>query len=165
MREELRKEEFSKAAVHAIASKAGYQISRSEVDVISKDFTIESVGADKTDSHPKIDVQLKCSTPKIVFRNELRFPLKLKNYNDLRSSHRSTPQILIVMIVPEQIDDWMEISTDEILIRHCCYWKSLRGLEATTNRRSVTITIPTDQIFTPTALSEMMIRVHLGDLP
>ncbi len=165
MREELRKAELSYGCVHAIASKAGYTIQNIRLDIDSIDMTIKSVGADGTSKRPTIDVQLKCSTPKIVTDNEIRFPLKLKNYNDLIDSHRLTPQILIVMIVPEQIDEWMEISTQEILIRHCCYWKSLRGMKATTNSTSVTIAIPTDQIFTASALSEMMKRVNSGGLP
>jgi hypothetical protein len=37
-----------------------------------------------------------------------QLPFPVKNYRDLILSDLSNPRILVVVVVPEQIDDWIE---------------------------------------------------------
>ncbi|TMQ03035.1 MAG: DUF4365 domain-containing protein [Deltaproteobacteria bacterium] len=54
--------------------------------------------------------------------------MKPKNYDDLRHTDYVTPRILVVVFVPEQVADWTTHTEQELTMRYCAYWASLRGL-------------------------------------
>jgi len=154
------KEQFSNAYLLAVAAAAGYTLARPSVDDDSVDWVIMAGGANGTPRRPRLDAQLKCSAQNIVKANSLRFPLELKNYNDLRHTDLFAPRILIVLTVPENPAEWLMQSEQEMALRRCAYWVSLRGMADTDNRKSVTVELPRRQIFTPAALQELMRRVN-----
>lgn len=78
------KEQFSAAYVRAIASAAGYAVSRPEVDDDSVDRTLSARGGNGSLRSPKLDIQLKCTARRYSGHPLLRFPLRRKNYDDLR---------------------------------------------------------------------------------
>ncbi|WP_407896642.1 DUF4365 domain-containing protein [Scytonema sp. NUACC26] len=45
---------------------------------------------------------------------------------------------------------------EELCLRHCGYWVSLRGLPETQNTNNVTITLPRSNQFTVTTLQSIM---------
>ncbi|MDD3287653.1 MAG: DUF4365 domain-containing protein [Alphaproteobacteria bacterium] len=147
-----RMEELSVAYVHAVASHCGYDANRPQVDHDSVDIIIKSSAGKK----PSIDVQLKATT-KIGANgpDSFSFPLPIKNYDDLRGDNIN-PRILIVLCMPSQQDDWIMHTTDELALRKCAYWVSLRGLPDTTNKESVSINIPAANAFSPQALNDLM---------
>lgn len=159
------KEQFSKTYVRAVATVAGFVISEPEVDDDSVDIGIAASGARKTRRKPKVDLQLKCTDMNVVSATSINYPLKLKNYEDLRPVELLVPRILVVVVVPDQLADWMAHSEFELALRKCGYWVSLRGLPATTNTTSVTIEIPRSNLFDPTQLSGIMARIDSGGLP
>jgi hypothetical protein len=88
----------------------------------------------------------------------VRYPLNLKNYNDLRIN-ALVPRILVVVLVPENLADWLVQSEDELLMRHCGYWVSLRGLPETPNATTVTVELRRSNQFTVEAVVSMW-RAH-----
>ena len=94
----------------------------------------------------------------------VRYPLNLKNYNDLRIN-ALVPRILVVVLVPENLADWLVQSEDELLMRHCGYWVSLRGLPETVNATTVTVELPRSNQFTVEAVVSMFQRISNGGLP
>lgn len=74
------KEQFSIAYVRAVASVAAAKVSRVEVDDDSVDVTLERSGG----CAPRLDLQLKCTGVDDHPAGVVTFPLKLKNYDDLR---------------------------------------------------------------------------------
>ncbi len=94
----------------------------------------------------------------------MHFPLKRKNYDDLRKD-RLTVQILLVVVVPNETSDWLKQSEQEMILRRCGYWYSLIGEPATTNEYSITVTLPRQQQFTPEALRQIMQRINDKELP
>jgi hypothetical protein len=86
--------------------------------------------------------------------------LKLKNYNDLRLDDPDVTRILVVVIVPPDLDNWLEQSENEMTMRHCAYWLSLRGFEPTADLTSVTVHIPRSQMFTPDALKKILVKIN-----
>lgn len=165
MDENQRKEQFSNAYVRAVASVAGYALSKPDVDEDSVDWTISARGGGGTIRSPKLDIQLKCSGRNIRSDTEIRFPLSVKNYNELRMPDYMAPRVLVVVVVPSDIRKCLHHSEEQLAMRHCGYWASLRGQTETANEESVTIRIPRTQQFTVDALTAMMLRIGSGGLP
>ena len=153
------KEEFSRAYVHAVATVAGFTQYEPEVDDDSIDVGFAARGGGGTVRSPKVDVQLKCTTDKVVFEKELRFPLPIKNYEDLRGEDLQVPRILIVLVVPDDLGEWLEHDETRLVLKRCAWWCSLRDEAPSPNSTNVTIHIPRGQVFNPEALKGIMQRV------
>jgi len=159
------KEKFSDAYLHAVASAAGYSVDPNTTDWVSVDWTIKSHEKYDQRWYPSIDVQLK-STSTIQLNGEfLSFPLKPKNYRELRGDRYSSPRILVMVHVPEDVEYWLEHSEEQLIFRHCGYWVSLREEPERSNTRSITVKIPRQNQFTVEALQSMMLRVGNGGYP
>lgn len=154
-----RMEQFSSAYVRAIASVVGCVISKPEYDEDSVDFSLSRRGKHGYIYSPNVDVQLKCSYSVPVENGHIKFPLSIKNYNELRSVNVSNPRILILVIIPRDIDQWLDHNEQRLVLHHCGYWTTLRGLPETNNTTSVTIDIPQNQTFSTFALKTIMDKV------
>ena len=153
-----RKEQFSVAYMRAVAAVAGFSAQRPEIDKDSVDYNLAACDGDELRARPRLDVQLKCTAADILREHALRFPLSRKNYDDLRA-RTLVPRILLVVLVPTDISDWLLQSEDEMVVRRCGYWTNLSGAGATDNDSSVTVNVPRTQMFTPASLSELMRRI------
>ena len=159
-----RKEQFSIAYVRAIAAFARYSFYKPEIDDDSVDLGI--VGRDGTGplSSPRLELQLKCTSRDILGSNSLRFPITIKNYKDL-IKNAFVPRILIVVVVPDDLSQWIEQSEEELCLRYCAYWTSLRGMLETKNTSNVTIEISRSNLFTVEVLQDIIERISFGGLP
>jgi hypothetical protein len=160
-----RKEQFSIAYVRAVASVAGYTTYKPDVDDDSVDLGIAAKGPSTTFHSPHLELQLKCTWSDEIDEENLHFPLKLKNYDDLRNERVMIPRILVVVRVPEILGEWLAHGEEGLTMRRCAYWVSLRGKPETTNEASVTIRLPGMQQFTVAALQSLMDQVGAGSPP
>jgi Domain of unknown function (DUF4365) len=78
------KEQFSITYIRAIAAVAGYSLYRPEVDNDSVDLGIVSRGGTGKIVAPRLELQLKSTARNFSNENYINYPLKLKNYNDLK---------------------------------------------------------------------------------
>lgn len=154
-----RQEQFSRSAIYAIASRAGCTVSLRSVDDDSVDLTL---GTRLLPSRPAVDVQLKCTFQDVLHDDALHYSIGIKNYNDLRLEDLMVPRILVVVLVPPAIEDWLVQTEEEMIIRRCGYWVSLLGAPATQNSDGVTVNIPRINMFTPETLTAMMHQIHNG---
>lgn len=159
-----RKEQFSRAYVQAIAAAAGCSWSEPSVDDDSVDLTLSMSGAFSTFRSPKLDIQLKCHAD-VLPTSDFSFPLKLKNYDDLRDDTVLVPRILVILIVPMNLTDWLVHAEPEMTVRRCAYWVSLRGASETSNTTTVSVPIIRSQLFCPSELEAIMTRIGNGGLP
>lgn len=74
------------------------------------------------------------------------------------------PRILIVVLLPNDETEWMSHSEDELVLRRCGYWLSLRGQPATENSTNVTVKLPRTQLFDVDQLTGLMARAQAGPL-
>lgn len=156
------KEEFSYAYIQAVASVAGYSVERKPrpMDNAGIDITIEVPGELGMVLFPRFDAQVKCtSSLNILHNNFIKFPLDIKNYNKLRHEKPLVPQILIVVLVPNDLGGWLNISEEETLMKKCGYWISLKGEPSTQNTSNITVDIPRLNIFTPANLTLLMEKI------
>ncbi|WP_010582814.1 DUF4365 domain-containing protein [Schlesneria paludicola] len=160
-----RKEQFSQAYVQAVAAVAGYCYSKPEVDDDSVDLTLAQKGGGGTVRSPKLDLQLKCHAAESPVDDHFSFPLKKKNYDDLRPNSFQVPRILVVVLVPSLEQEWLEHEESQLSIRRSGYWVSIRGFPDSPNADSVTVHIPRSQPFHPEGLRAIMNRIGAGELP
>ncbi|BAZ19029.1 hypothetical protein NIES4071_109140 (plasmid) [Calothrix sp. NIES-4071] len=159
------KEQFSNAYIQALASAAGYSLYKPFVDNDSVDWGIASKGTEGIVRAPRLELQLKSTSRDVLDDSAIRYPLKLKNYNDLILDGYSSPRILVVVIIPDNPTDWLQQSFEEICLRQCGYWVSLRGMAPTTNTTNVTVTIPITNQFTVPVLQSIMLDISTGGKP
>jgi len=158
-----RKELFSKAYVRAVAAVAGCSVDKPENDYDSVDLCINAIGYDPMQPH-RLELQLKCTSRDVLDAESVRYPLNLKNYNDLRFT-TFIPRLLIVVLVPENIGEGIQQSESEISLKHCAYWVSLRGMPETRNTNRITVELPRRNQFTAEALESIMQRISKGGVP
>src|SRR6266550_4758246 len=101
------KEQFSIAYVRAVVAAASYNVYKMEVDEDSVDLGIAATASLDLPLRPRLDLQLKCTAAEGALHDEfIHFPLKVKNYGDLRNSGL-VPQALVVVLVPTRVEDWL----------------------------------------------------------
>ena len=149
------KSRFSLAHIEAVASHAGFQVEEVKVDRDSVDGTLKA----DFGTRPRIEFQAKATARDVVRDSHIHFPLPLKNYDDLRLE-AINPRILIVAILPQEIEDWVNQTDEELCLRHCSYWMSLRGEPPTSNQNTVTVNLPLSNVFNSPQLVELMQRTE-----
>jgi hypothetical protein len=161
---DLAKEQFSDAYLRAVAAVAGCQCSKLTPDVDKIDWTIRWPGGGAKVISPNVDVQLKC-TEDCPNRDSPRFAVDIETYDALRDERVAVPRILVVVFVPKDTADWIEQSEDQLALRRCGYWASLRGRTPTDNKDNITVPLPRDQLFTVAALRGILDTIGQGGAP
>ena len=158
----IQKEEFSYAYINSIVSTAGFSqdIKPHSMDMRGVDLTIES----SEKPFPKLDVQVKSTSSSDIIdvkNNHIKYDLKVINYNQLIDQCRLAPLILILVLLPKDIDDWVVINDkkQETLIKKCAYWISLKGRNPTKNTKNIRIKIPLTNLLTPKSLKSIMDKI------
>ena len=154
------KSALSIAYVQAVAARAGYTCGEPPgPDRDSIDLQIADGGL----MRPKIDLQLKATAGLKTSENGFSYELIIKNYNDLRTDTQ-TPRILVILDLPDDEDEWLKISDQELIMRKAAYWISLKGQPDSENSSSITIKISKDNLFDVDALKTLMEQSRQGVL-
>ena len=151
--------EISYTYLHAVTSQAGMEcnVTARHSDGAGIDARIHALGhygGPLTDI--TLEVQLKATIAEPTERDDsLSYPLRLKNYNDLRKETQCQ-RILVVLFLPRDSGDWLHQSEDELAIRRCAYWCSLRGALESENKTNQTVYLPKSQLMSPEALVQIV---------
>jgi Domain of unknown function (DUF4365) len=160
-----RQEQFSLAYIRAVASVAGFNTSKPDVDDDSIDLSVSARGPQHTVRAPHVDMQVKGPVDFRSCEEHISYSIKLKNYNDLRDATVMIPRILVVVCLPQTLDDWLYHEEAGLTLRRCGYWVSLRGKPPSDNQHTVTVELPRLQQFTVGSLQAIMDRIGAGGLP
>ncbi len=104
---------------------------------------------------PLIGLQLKATSTITGDADPIVFPLKQKNYDDLRGRF-AEPRYLALLLLPSASSDWLRLDTDALVLRRCMYWCSLRSAAETANTTSTTVYVPRTQVLDVAALRGLM---------
>jgi hypothetical protein len=135
-----------------VAARAGCEITGVEVDRNGIDGTIRAIKGTRV----KIDVQLKATSSAEVDATNVKFDLDVGTYNDLRSTHILAPQLLVVLVLPPNADEWLAADEQSLAFKRCAYWLNLYGEPETTNKYTIRVYLPRAQMFHPVALMDLM---------
>lgn len=162
-----REEQLSRAYVNAVTAQAGHIFDRSEIDY-GVDGALKHVknfnGRHSCSGH-SIDVQLKATTTWFERENQIVYDIEAKTYNDLIkrvNTPHGTPMILIVLCLPENQEDWLTVSHEQLILKRSCYWCCLSGT-STNNQKSRRIEIPKANLLDCTAISQLLQKVVDGE--
>lgn len=111
---------------------------------------------------PSLDIQLKATIDlEPTKEGTFRYPLKRRNYDLLRVP-TLVPNVLVVLALPRDSADWLTVTADQLVLRRCAYWVSLKGYPETENQDTVTITVENENRFDVEALMALMERARTG---
>jgi hypothetical protein len=163
-----RQEQLSRAYVHAVAAYAGLIFDPAITDY-GVDGSIRVVqwreGRRRLVSGHSLDVQLKATTNWIFENEEVVYDVEAKTYNDLVdrfNEPRGTPMVLILMCLPKNEDDWLSITTEQLILRHCCFWCCFGGTR-TENKATQRIRVPRSHILDQTSVGDLLEKVRKGE--
>jgi hypothetical protein len=157
MTREDRQEALSLAYVHAVAAAAGVTHSARLKDY-GIDLTLHEVIGEPglyVESGRAIEIQLKSTTAAIETRATVSYDLSVRAYDILRAETKQT-RLLVLLVLAEDEAEWLVQTGTKAELRRGLFWMSLRGRPAVPNRSSVRIQIPRRQVFTATAVREIM---------
>ncbi len=160
-------EQLSYAYLHAVASKAGVgcqttgrSFDNAGIDVMLN--TCRDFGSDAKLTDLTIHVQLKATTKQPTQNKEGKlsyFLPKIEQYNALRRETCLPPILLVVMFLPENNEEWLKHTKEELILKRCAYWVSLMGAPESTNTSGQTIYLPMYQVFDPEGLMRLFSRI------
>ena len=158
--------ELSYAYLHAVASNAGASclVATRSLDGNGIDAIITGWGPYPNGGYLEeitIHVQLKATIGVPIEKNgHFSYFLKeIKQYNDLRAYTVSVPRILVVLFLPTNAAEWLNISPSELILKKCAYWTSLRGAADPTNKTGETVYLPISQIMNSNNLLEIFAKL------
>src|SRR5262249_38301979 len=123
--------------------------------------SIEQLGEQHRDAGVQLDLQLRSTTRAHVSDTHVSYDLDVRMYDYLRAI-RPVPRILVLLVLPEDESQWLSQSVEELIIRRCAYWFSLRGAAATPTSFSVRLAIPLTQVFSVQAAQTLMSLLAQG---
>jgi hypothetical protein len=150
---------LSRAFITAIAAKAGLNASVNGYDLdYGTDGIIKRVrihGSQREETGIGIEFQAK-ATKNWRHTDDgtgVSYDMPVGAYNKLvrRYADGGIPIYLILLCLPPSLDDWIQLSHDELVLRHCCYWQRIAGVESA-NVISQVVHIPFAQRFDPFTL-------------
>ncbi|MCU0549313.1 MAG: DUF4365 domain-containing protein [Leptolyngbya sp. Prado105] len=162
----LQQEEFSYAYLDAIAAVAGYalQVKGRALDNAGIDISVEVPGEIGRVLSPRFDAQVKCISDSSIIRDEfVHYALAVHNYRRLIHPNPSCHQLLILVFVPRDTANWLDITEDQTLLKKCAYWISLKGAPPTQNTETITVQVPRKNLLTPNTLQTIMQTIAEGE--
>lgn len=156
------KEDFGKAYVAAVAASICAMAETPPRDYDSVDFRVERPGGHGPWLAPRINMQLKTTAVPNYDGDFLLFDLPVDDYDDLRATDVTEPRILVVVVVPRDLQAWIGHTGDDLVLRHRAYWASLYGMAPVENRSTRRVRLPRWQRLDGPQLSRLLDRVEEG---
>lgn len=156
------REEISKAYIAAVAAHCGFKLGTWSQDDDCLDVTIAAAGVlgRGTIAGPKLDLQLKATTDQ---RHEhdrhIAWSLRRTHYDQLRNE-ALVPRLLVVLMLPPDLNDAVEHTVEHLMVRRCAYWTCLQGCPAIDGPAdSTTVHLDKSNVFSPMSLTTLMEKV------
>lgn len=111
---------------------------------------------------PMIAVQAKSLLSSAAEGEHTSYALDIETYDILRDEQVSIPRILVVVLTPKSLPNWLAQSEQQLALSHCGYWVSLKGLPEFPDQDSRVVHLPRLNVFSPLSLQSMMTRISNG---
>lgn len=147
--------ELSYAYLHAVASKAGVgcKISNRHEDNRGVDVQLtcweKFEGCYREEIDLKIQLKATIQEPAQSDTHFSYFFKGAKQYDILREETQNQHRFLVVLFLPVNSEEWLNVNSEQLILKNCAYWVSLRGAEMSSNVTGQTVYLPKNQLFTP----------------
>jgi hypothetical protein len=159
--ENNRKAELSYAYLHAVAAAAGFSCTYADRHLDNSGVDAEIRVNERLDPHSRyveftLHVQLKATSLVLPHADgKVSFPLDVGLYNRLRRTAVNIPRLLVLMTLPPESEQWLHVSPQQLVARHCAHWKCIQGKPESRNSAKVTVHFDVNKVLTPDALREI----------
>ena len=159
-----KQEQLSLAVLHATCARAGFafHISHRIQDNWGWDAHAdvkERFEPNSTLTNFRLRFQLKATRQQLTYSNgRYSFPLEVKHYNEFRlEAGYDSPIYLVVFQMPQGEDEGFSCSAEELVVRRCLRWVSLRNapVPARGDQETITVYLPEKQVLTSEALRKL----------
>lgn len=160
-------EQLHNAYVSAVVAEAGatYEQSRQDYGI---DGCVSEVRKFPNGKYIATGLDFKCqlkATTNFVCRDDfVVYEMDVEAYNRLVLPEGPTLRLLVVLCLPKDWEDWLHISEDQLIMKHCCYWTHIVD-SPSDNKRSKTVYIPRQNIFSPEAIRVILEQIKRGEEP
>ena len=139
---------FGEKTLGALAAAGGLSCSNPELD-LGFDLNLEAADGDIA------RLQIKTTRSRVtITAQSLRYSLEVDAYDRLRR-RLTVPSFLILMEVRPRIEDWVTCADRGFTLHRRARYVSLRGLPASPNSATVTVSLPLANMVTPETLRRM----------
>ncbi len=153
--------ELSYAYLHAVAAQAGFacQVSARLCDNHGIDATVrvlEKLSPDSVLTDFTIDIQLKATIQNLTeIDGRFSYSLPITQYDKLRSPFAANQKLLVILQLPENPSEWLTLGEEQLVMKRCAYWVSLRGASEVTGQKSTTVRVPRKNLLSPDIFREI----------
>ncbi|QIK06151.1 DUF4365 domain-containing protein [Streptomyces sp. ID38640] len=150
---------YGETFVAAIAAAAGFQVAVPYPD-IGKDLIL---GRDHEDPDLDVQIALQVKTRRVgqfePTEGGFKISLTIDQFKRLRG-RRQVPCFLVLVVVPPEPANYIHVQERALTLHHSAYWVSLehQPLPHQQGRKSVTVTVPRENLLTVDALREFFDR-------
>ena len=159
------KEDFSEAYVRSVTAAAGCRLDNVTRDYDGIDAYVVRYLDEGTVPDAALRLQLKSTHAVTWYEDEFAYALPIRNYNKLRVRRSNAPALLVVVVVPDDPNDWTQQDEDSLHLLRAGYWVNLLGEPEKPNTTSITIRVPRTNLLTVEGLDGIMSRVVEDDFP
>ncbi|MEQ1637327.1 MAG: DUF4365 domain-containing protein [Methylococcales bacterium] len=161
--------ELSYAYLHAVASAKGIncQPLNRHADNRCRDALLTCYehfeGSYKEEIDLKVQLKATIHEPSNSESHLSYFFKGLNQYDFLRQETKGQYRLLIVLFLPSNKEEWLNVSPDQLILKNCAYWVSLRGAGASENLTGTTVYLPKKQTLTPDNLLSIFEKLSRND--
>ncbi|MGW1105528.1 DUF4365 domain-containing protein [Streptomyces sp. NPDC002540] len=158
---EVRQGRYGEVFFQAIVTAAGMTAQKLQEDDYMMDFFVGHPGPlAGLVKNPMIGVQVKCSRKARMTSSTVNHGLKAKYYNELAkpASEFALPTFLVVVLVPDDNDAWMNASEERLALHRAAYWTCLHDAPQRSDLHDdsqVTVSVPRENLLNKEALLQM----------
>ena len=116
------KEQLSLAYAKMLTAAAGCSVASYSTDHDSIDISIRSSAEYSKKVGPLLDVQLKCTSQKVVHQHHVSWKIDERTHRKLTAPKRTCPIILAVLVVPNDHNNWLDLDENRLLTESVMYW-------------------------------------------
>ncbi|NLZ59724.1 MAG: DUF4365 domain-containing protein [Lentisphaerae bacterium] len=87
----------------------------------------------------------------------------MTQYNKLRSLSAANQKLLVLFRLPADVNEWLRLSEEQMVMKKCAYWVSLRGAPEISGQVSITVRVPRKNVFSPDAFREIALTRSLEE--
>ena len=164
--------ELSYAYLHAVASHAGMACSvgsrhedNNGIDATLTAWGPFTNGGYLTEVTIKVQLKATIAVPADDGTSFSYFLQGVSRYDDLRTETVSNARILVVLFLPADAQEWLHHTPEQLALRRCAYWQSLRGAPVTSNASGATVKLPKNQMFDAQGLKNLAAQLSHSDFP
>lgn len=137
-----------------------YEVRNRAADNNKIDLTIQRFNKYNEDGwikSPRIDFQMKTTSVPKYSCEYLNYNVNRETFEAL-SGYTSVPHILAILVLPEDVDKWVTITTDKLIVTEKMYWYNISTSDMKINgsQKNITLKIPLTNIINKESLTKML---------